>query len=84
MIVAMFALSSMDWIISVDVTFTVIDAVWKAQFDPQAVPRHPPFWLPVFRTILLINVSAPYKSRSSASIPELTLDSGCPRGSGLV
>jgi len=66
MTVAMFALSSMYWIMSVVVTFIVID-VWQSQFDP--VPRNPPVWLPMFSALLLINVSVHYyKSRSQIII----------------
>jgi ABC-type nickel/cobalt efflux system permease component RcnA len=61
MTVAMFALSSMYWIMSVVVTFIVVD-VWQSQFFP--VPRNAPDWLPMFSAVLLINVGVYYKSRS--------------------
>ena len=81
----MFGLSSMYWIMSVVVTFIVID-VWHSQFDP--VTRNPPDWLPMFSALLLVNVSVHYKSRSRviirASIPELILASDRFRGSDLV
>jgi len=52
MAITMFALSSMYWIMSVVVTFIVID-VWHSQFDP--VTRNPPDWLPMFSALLLVN-----------------------------
>ena len=59
MTITMFALSSVYWIMSVVVTFIVID-VWHSQFG--SVPSNPPDWLPMFNALLLVNVSVHYRS----------------------
>jgi hypothetical protein len=59
MTITMFALSSVYWVMSVVITFIVID-VWHSQFGP--VPSNPPDWLPMFNALLLVNVSVHYRS----------------------
>jgi uncharacterized RDD family membrane protein YckC len=76
MTMAMFGLSTVYWILSVIVTFLVLDSdAWFTGI------RGPQIWLPMFSTILLINVStvqfrilpASYPLTSSAIIShELT------------
>ena len=62
MILTMFVLSTVYWILSVVVTFLVLDA-------RSTGTRGPPIWLPMFSTILLVNVSivqtSPHHPRTS-------------------
>lgn|SRR6266850_1807837 len=53
-IMTMFVLSTVYWILSVTVTFLVLDLVSDAR---STGVRGPQIWLPMFSTILLVNVS---------------------------
>jgi len=52
MTMIMFGLSTVYWILSVIITFLVIDA-WFSSLDPAT--HNPPNWLPMFNAIILIN-----------------------------
>jgi len=68
MIIIMFTLSTVNWIMCIVSTFTMID-VWQSLFD--AVPRKLPNWLPIVNAAFQpINVSVHYKSRSHIIIRE--------------
>jgi len=53
MTMIMFALSTVYWILSVIVTFLVINA-WFSKLDPAT--QDAPNWLPMFNAIVLVNV----------------------------
>jgi len=68
MIITMFTSSTVNWIMCIVSTFTMID-VWQSLFD--AVPRKLPSWLPIVNAAFQpINVSVHYKSRSHIIIRE--------------
>ena len=52
----MFVLSTVYWILSVIATFLVLDFKLVSDAWPTGI-RGPQMWLPMFSTILLVNVS---------------------------